>query len=1162
MRLRRLDLTRYGKFTNHAIDFGERVAGMPDLHVVYGLNEAGKSTALCAYLDLLFGIEERTRYDFLHSYKLMEIGGCLEFGGQSHELKRIKQRSNSLLDAQNNPVGEALLGAPLAGLTRSSYQTMFSLDDDTLKDGGNAILQSEGDLGEMLFSATSGLAGISAVLTSAGHEAGEIFRKRASSTRIARLKHEIVELKARRDAIDTQASAHAALVAAHTRAVEAYQEATGERRAVAERVGELTRLLRASPLSADLDQVCRQIEAFRDLPRPPASWTAEISKLIDEETRAQTRATGLDQQETRVKAELEALVVDDGLLAIADRLDGLAEAAARYSTAEEDLPKRRAALAERSQAIALILATLGRPDTDHPAALVVSTPTIATLRDLIAERSGIDVACESAAKEHGSALRLVEEAKAERDAPDGDTVTLDAVQVAHLQSMIERIRQGGLAAQARLAERGLPGLRAQFDNAVAPLHPWAGDGEDLRRLILPTVPQVEAWRARLASLDKRIGEQAERVRDLRSRRSQATVRIEAIKANAGSIGDDEAQAAFAAREEAWKRHLATMDHDTAVTFEARMRSVDQITSDRLSGAKELAELRSLTGDVTAIDASIELQAEVRRQLDDAFAIERDAILAAMTALPVEIDATGSPAGWLDEIERWQRVVGLAIPAWDALHKAENDLKATRGELEEERLGLARALAAIGIDGGALPISSLVHAAENVLDEQAAARLRQAEENRRIKQLERGLADRNTALDAALAARDDWQRRWTDALRSTWFVDRVESVGAVRELVEVVATLPEALRIQSEIEHRIEAMEHDREAFAAAVEAIHATLGERFDMSAPLQAARMLARRREKAEKAQAKRQDRQTELQRLAHERQALSDEVAAQAVRAREMTGLFRVETLTEVRRCLDQCAARDRLAADRERLEREIAGEMRQPSIDEALAMLRGLDLPGLQSEHDELSGRLEDMDEHIKIHFAAVSAAKDKLDAIGGDDAVARIDAERRTVLVELEDQALRFLRLRTGTIVAEEALRAYRDTHRNSMMKRASDAFSLMTRREYTGLATRPEKDREVLIGLSRHGGSKLATEMSKGTQFQLYLALRLAGYEEFSALRPPVPFIADDIMETFDEPRSEEVFRLLGGTAGLGQVIYLTHHRHLCEIARKVVPGVKVHEIPQ
>lgn len=35
----------------------------------------------------------------------------------------------------------------------------------------------------------------------------------------------------------------------------------------------------------------------------------------------------------------------------------------------------------------------------------------------------------------------------------------------------------------------------------------------------------------------------------------------------------------------------------------------------------------------------------------------------------------------------------------------------------------------------------------------------------------------------------------------------------------------------------------------------------------------------------------------------------------------------------------------------------------------------------------------------------------------------------------------------------------------MIKRASKAFRLITRDEYTGLVTRPDKDRKALIGFS-------------------------------------------------------------------------------------------------
>ena len=59
----------------------------------------------------------------------------------------------------------------------------------------------------------------------------------------------------------------------------------------------------------------------------------------------------------------------------------------------------------------------------------------------------------------------------------------------------------------------------------------------------------------------------------------------------------------------------------------------------------------------------------------------------------------------------------------------------------------------------------------------------------------------------------------------------------------------------------------------------------------------------------------------------------------------------------------------------------------------------------------------------------------------------------------------------------------------------------------------------------------------------------------------MPFIADDIMETFDDVRAEETFRLLAAMAGVGQVIYLTHHQHLCDIAQRTVEGVRLHRLP-
>jgi uncharacterized protein YhaN len=136
--------------------------------------------------------------------------------------------------------------------------------------------------------------------------------------------------------------------------------------------------------------------------------------------------------------------------------------------------------------------------------------------------------------------------------------------------------------------------------------------------------------------------------------------------------------------------------------------------------------------------------------------------------------------------------------------------------------------------------------------------------------------------------------------------------------------------------------------------------------------------------------------------------------------------------------------------------------------------------------------------------------------------------------------------------------YRDRHQSSMMKKASEAFVRLSRGNYRNLAAQRDGQRDVLVAIGADGSSKEAQKLSKGTQFQLYLALRVAGYQESAAARTPVPFIADDIMESFDEDRSEEAIAQLSIMAKTGQVIYLTHHKHICEIAQSVCQTVSLH----
>ncbi|MGF6172054.1 uncharacterized protein YhaN [Ensifer sp. 4252] len=211
MRLRELDLVRYGKFTERRLDFGPAVPDRPDLHIVYGPNEAGKSTLFSGFLDLLFGIEHYSSYGFLHPYQTMRVGGTIEAAGRSHQAFRIKRKTNTLVGVDEQPLPDNLFSAALGSIDRATYRMMFSLDDDSIEQGGEAILKSEGELGSLLFSASSGLPDSAAVLSALRAEADAFYRPQARKHQLSELKAELDALKVERNGLDVNAREYASL---------------------------------------------------------------------------------------------------------------------------------------------------------------------------------------------------------------------------------------------------------------------------------------------------------------------------------------------------------------------------------------------------------------------------------------------------------------------------------------------------------------------------------------------------------------------------------------------------------------------------------------------------------------------------------------------------------------------------------------------------------------------------------------------------------------------------------------------------------------------------------------------------------------------------------------------------------------------------------------
>lgn len=1158
MRLRRLDLTRYGKFTDHCVDFGERVPRAPDLHVVYGPNEAGKSTLFAAWLDLLYGIGMQSTFAFLHPYSAMRIGGVLDLSSGVREFVRIKRPQNSLLDAHEQPVGENAILGELGGIDREAYRTMFSLDDDTLEEGGESILKARGDLGQLLFSGSSGLAGLSSKITDLHSEADGFYRSHARSGQLHDLQNQLDRLKQERAQIDTQAARHAELAEAAKSAKARHDETAARRGEIQARKDEIQRLLNARPRLARLRSLRDQLAPVEGLPDAPAGWAEALPALREEEIKLETQI-GLNAAEMeRLVSAVEAIGVDEAALGLAAKLEGAASLRARYLTAEKDIPDRRQKLRDLDHAIAFHLRQIAREGEANPERLILPASTVERLRELIESHLGAEMAADKAAEELSEARhRLKAAAGALADFADAASAGRGRENLlANLKEALAAFRASDHAARRRLAERACLEGRAALKDSLAALAPWHGDVDQLVAMVVPELETLQRWKAAQEAVQKRIDQHLGDMGRLKGECTRLSAQHDAVTSVTGLVTDQEAATVRAERDHAWAEHRSRLDATSANRFEELLRRDDGVIAQRFGHMADLAQLHETARALKVAQSDL-----ARAEESHAQALAGAETLAQEIAKAIGGLSALLPSDWtLPQLEGWLARRDKALATRASVRTAERDLQQAQNDATVLGQRLAAALRTLKLPVAAdASETALAAAAQTALDgETEYRRLRQAVEER-----QRDVAARERAFERAETGKQQWDAAWKEICRGCWLGENGDtpSIAAVRGILTAISDLASALKERTTLEDRVGKMENDVAAFRDFVISLAGAAGiARTDAPAIMDLVRQIEARIRRAE---ADLTQKTKETERLEAAR-ATSRKLAGQKLahhrRKQEMTTYFGVSTLAEVAAKLGQVALRDNVQREAAGVAQEILATLRFASLAEAEAALDSVDQTVLEAELAEITAQAEILEQEWRDSYAAYKDAGKQIEAIGGDARVAEIEEKRRTLLLEIDEGARRYMRLRAGAVATERALRLYREQHRSSMMARASEAFRVISRGAYTHLTTQPDNDSEVLVAIAADKSSKLVTEMSKGTRFQLYLALRVAGYFEFAKTRSPVPFIADDIMETFDDFRAEEAFRLFSQMADAGQVIYLTHHRHLSEIAREVCSAVHIHEL--
>lgn len=1206
MRFARIQPSAYGCFAGRSIELPGCTTEQADLHLLFGPNEAGKSTLLAALQDLLFGFPHQSRYAFVHEQSRLRIGASLASpeGDLLHVVRR-KGRGHTLFardpatgqEDSSQPLEESVLAALTGGLDREAHGLLFGLDLEGLNRGGEALLEGRGEVGQSLFQAAAGVAGLKQLRARLEARAEALFSPRMNASKpalnaaLAAWRQTGVALReVTVKASDWAAAERLALAAAAT-----HKSARERRSALLESRLHRERIRSSLPLLAKRRSLH---EALAELPPSPVLAANASQERIEAERslrEARARVEQLQLELERIAATRQTLAERPAFVALSAEIGRLHQQLAAYRAARQKTHETNVLLGELRLRLEQQTARLGLPFT-----------AAEQLRDLLPDPRQIArvQALARAPQELLGRLDAIREALSSHEARlsrvRGTLTELPRVQAAPGRAQALQ-RLASLPQQAARAAA----LRRRTTAAEAALRQHAqrlgcDDVQRLADLAFPERSTLLEFRSTIEQQERRALALAEDERALAEQQDRLAQALAEAVADGEIITEAMLHAArhdrdhgFQAIRQAWLSKPLLQENQTVFLDDGRAAARAEashwagspeasVQAERLAAAISRSDhmADALRADATRAArhaessqrlAEVVQQRSERVQSLDALARERAVTETAWAQLLAGLASAtvGSTMGNMPRTTGERRPAALL--EWREEHLRFLDAYRQAMEIRGEgELADAELSTALGLLDHALAESGLAARPADEPLEAALARLEALEVQARALQTERSalvsgsaeceqeiarLRPRQQAAEAALA---EWRAAWAEAITPLGLTPECLPAEADPRL-EAFANLERVLAEYSVHAAALQVHQATTEEFQSAVRHLAVLLDAaggpaEADPEARVEGWHELA---VEARNASHRHRDLDTE------DRQRRAELWAAETVIAASSATLAR---LCAAAGCDDAAA----LPAIEARHEARVGLERQLEETNALLVQQSARTVAEVEAEAAEqtaesiavalttLSSELDEAEAAETHAHAAALQAHAAFRSIDGGEKAAELQQAREGHAAQVATHAREWSRLRLADTLLERVIGEWRERHQGPLLKRACEVFRLVTCGHFEGLDTEDARNGQVLVGL-RPGGTMVPVEgMSQGTRDQLFLALRLAAIEAHVTARGPCPVIADDLLVQFDDDRALAGLRVLLELARHTQVLVLTHHRHLLALAEQAGLTGKLH----
>ncbi|MFK7897983.1 MAG: AAA family ATPase [Myxococcota bacterium] len=1202
MNLLELDLKAFGPFTDRRLVLSEEDA--TSLCVIYGPNEAGKSSVLRAVHDLLYGIPARSTDNFVHDHPKMRVGGRLRFaGGEELAFMRRKAIKQSVYDYADKkalkPEALSLLTAATEAVPEETFNRFFGLDRARLANGSRELFEGGGEVGHALLGARLGVSSLRPVIEGLEAEAAELFTARGSKPLIN------AGLKAWKEA-ESEIKANALEPRewqAQSKAVEEAAEALAamdlERASERAELVRLERLQRALPALAKRSSAMLQLGDLPEVAQLSADFETRLTL-----TRATLKEAAVAQQraETRIETEQakgSALLRAPSLLAERERIEILHQRIDGYRKSREDLPRRERELAAVESEIDAGLRLFGAmseiggevmPSPDRIRELQQAVGRSGRVEDLAGEfakfRDRLEKAVESRASAQGEIERL---GKLEAALPP-------VVDLAGLQSILVRARKMG-AVDERIddAELDRGRRRADCERRTLALGLDSLGEVRLEELLFPAADAIANAARRCSELEQREG----RIAELRLERGAEYRSVEEglarLRGEGAVPSEQDLAEAREGRDLVWRAIREELIEVERAAPSARRTQVADEFERAETEADHLADRLRVDADRVARQSSLEAQAT--RLTADLSELETESTRNHVVREELDREWRGrwEPLGLearpAEELGAWRRDLDDLLERRAELEDVDRATAREREQREAVRLELALALdrleaafeaagsAGANLPGGGAPGRPSTPEIDGPESPENAARLElwvecgeahlrrleEAEEGRRRFENERREAEEKArqaerAEGTAMRSLETWQEEWRGALEGLGLApdtrpnEARERLGALRDLMA-------QLRSQEQVADRVAKIRIDIERFEAEVaERVLACAPDLADFdsaSAALRLQRMLG----DALEAEARAQKVDESLQEAKEEREEAIARLRAGEDDLERLRKEARVADAAEIDEALRSWRVMEETRRDRDEAVAQLEQLADGRPIDELEEQSRALDPDLLVAEIEQRRAADESRAAERDAAIEKLTSARNALAAMDGGSVVAELGERAQGKLASVRRDIGRYVELRLAREILKVEVERAQEENQSPLLASAGRLLSGLTMGAYASVLSDEGADgRTRLLAVDREGREVPVDALSEGTRDQLFLALRLAALEESLERTEPMPLIADDILVEFDDARTPAALEVLAGLAGKTQILLFSHHQFVADAAARMGGRVRVVEL--